>query len=84
MLQLEHTPGDAAQATKLHRRLSAPKLVLALTMIMLMTVAAGSAIKALTLAPAVSAPPAATISIDGIHRRVDVTSLPVQEVRDPY
>ena len=86
MLQLEHTPGDAAQATKLHQRLSTPthKLVLALTTIMLTTVGAVSAIRALTLAPAVSAPPAATISIDAIHRQVDVTSLPVHEVRDPY
>jgi len=86
MHQLEHTPGDAAQATKLHQRFSTPthKLVLALTTIMLVTVGAVSAIRALTLAPSMSEPPTVTISIDEIHRQVDMTSLPVQEVRDPY
>jgi hypothetical protein len=61
------------------------KLVV-LTTVMLMTVGVGSAIKALTLAPSVSpaTPPTVTISIDDIHRQVDVTSLPVLEVREPF
>jgi hypothetical protein len=59
------------------------KLVV-LTTVML-TVGVGSALKALTLAPSVSMPPpTVTISIDGIHRQVDVTSLPVLEVREPF
>jgi hypothetical protein len=61
------------------------KLVV-LTTVMLLTVGVGSALKALTLAPSVSTttPPTVTISIDGIHRQVDMTSLPVMEVREPF
>ena len=60
------------------------KLVV-LTTVML-TVGVGSALKALTLAPSVSTtrPPTVTISIDEIHRQVDVTSLPVLEVKEPF
>jgi hypothetical protein len=57
-----------------------------LTAVMLVTVGVGSALKALTLAPSVSTtrPPTVTISIDEIHRQVDVTSLPVLEVKEPF
>jgi len=53
---------------------------------MLMTVGVGFAIKALTLAPAASkaVPQTVTISIEDIHRQVDMTSLPVLEVREPF
>jgi hypothetical protein len=61
-------------------------LKLILITVMLTTVGVGSAIKALTLAPSVStaAPPTVRISIDEIHRQVDVASLPVLEVREPF
>jgi hypothetical protein len=54
-----------------------------LTTVILMTVGAASAMKALSLAP--SAPkgaPTVTISIEEIHRQVDVQSLPLLEVRE--
>lgn len=55
------------------------------TAALLMTAGIGSAIMALTLAPSAStaAPPEVTISIEDIHRQVDVKSLPVLEVREP-
>lgn len=57
-----------------------------LTAVVLVVVDAGSAIKALTHAPLapIPAPPTATISIEDIHRQVDVKSLPVLEVREPF
>jgi hypothetical protein len=53
---------------------------------MLMTVGVGFAIKALilTLSGSKATPPTVTISIDDIHRQVDVRSLPVQEAKDPF
>jgi hypothetical protein len=50
---------------------------------LLVMVGVGSAIKALTLAPT-AAPPKATISIEDIHRQVDVKSLPNLDVKDPF
>jgi hypothetical protein len=57
-----------------------------LAAVVLVAAGVGSAIKALTLAPLASipAPPTVTISIEDIHRQVDVKSLPVLEVRDPF
>ena len=57
-----------------------------LSAVILALVGAGSAIKALTHAPLASipAPATATISIEDIHRQVDVKSLPVREVREPF
>jgi len=50
---------------------------------LLVMAAVGSAIKALTLAPT-AAPPKVTISIEDIHRQVDVKSLPNLDVKDPF
>ena len=57
-----------------------------LTAVVLVAVVIGSAIKALTLAPSPSQapPPTVTISIDELQRQVDVKSLPVREVREPF
>ena len=58
-----------------------------LTAALVMTARVGSAIpKAPMLAPSAStaALPKVTISIGDIHRQVDVKSLPMQEVRDPF
>jgi len=57
-----------------------------LTAMVLVALGIGSAIKALTLAPSASmpAPPPVAISIEDIHRQVDVKSLPVLEVKDPF
>jgi len=57
-----------------------------LTAAVLAAVGAGSAIKGLTHAPLapISAPATATVSIEDIHRQVDVKSLPVLEVREPF
>jgi hypothetical protein len=58
------------------------KLVL-LTTAILMTVGAASAMKAVTLASsAPKAAPTVTISIEEIHRQVDMNSLPVLEIED--
>jgi hypothetical protein len=56
-----------------------------LTAVVLVAAGVGLAIKALTLAPlaAVPAPATVTISIEDIHRQVDVKSLPVLEVKEP-
>jgi hypothetical protein len=62
------------------------KQVLLTAVVLLVAVCVGSALKALTLAPLASlpAPPTVTISIEDIHRQVDLKSLPVLEVREPF
>jgi len=57
---------------------------LVLTTAMLMTVGVGSAILTLASSASKPAPQTVTISIEDIHRQVDVTSLPVLEVREPF
>lgn len=56
------------------------------TAVLVVVVGIGLAIEARTLAPLVSkpAPSTVTISIEEMHRRDDVKSLPVQEVREPF
>ena len=53
---------------------------------LLMTAGVGLAVRALTLAPSAShaAPLGVTISIDDIQQQVDVKSLPVEEVQEPF
>jgi hypothetical protein len=57
-----------------------------LTGVVLLAVGTGSAIKALTLAPSASIPPPTTVTIstEDIQRQVDVASLPMREVREPF
>jgi hypothetical protein len=58
------------------------KVLLLLTAAVL--VGAGSAIKALAPLASKPAPATVTISIEDIHRRADMKSLPVLEVREPF
>jgi len=62
------------------------RVLLTAVVVVLVAVGVGSALKALTLVPlaSVPAPPTVTISIEEIHRQVDVKSLPVLEVREPF
>ncbi len=59
--------------------------VLLAAVMMLTALGAALAIKSFTLDTlAVAAPQPVTISINGLHRQVDVRSLPELEIKDPY
>jgi hypothetical protein len=57
-----------------------------LTVALLMTAGIGLAVRVLAIAPSAStaAPAKVTISIEDIQRQVDVKSLPVSEVAEPF
>jgi hypothetical protein len=57
------------------------KLIVLTAVMVLLGSGAAAAIKA--LAPSVSTAMHPTVSIEQIHRQLDVTSLPILEVKDP-
>jgi hypothetical protein len=59
------------------------KLTLLAAALLMSFAGVGWAIKARTLAPS-APPPNVTISIEEIHRQVDMKSLPKLEVKEPF